>query len=163
VNIEGGKRVDEHIGLAVVEVPLDQNIRHCRLLLNFGLIVRLELDSCGAEVIRVNRYLIIIARLVSESLRDDVLFGKVKSAHWPALLALEGAHGVSVAHFHAVADIAVEHNEKFQELLPYALNVGVLIILVILAHLLEALVGAVFDVLGLVDSFFLTNWSVKID
>ena len=163
VDVERGKRVHEQIRLAVVEVALDQDIRHSGCLLLSGLVLRLELDRRLAEVVRKDCDFIVVARLVGEGLGDDVLLAEVESAHRPVLLALEGAHGVRVAHLHPVSDVAFKHVEQLQELLADALHMARLVLLVALAQLLEAHVGRVLDLLRLVDGLLLAHGAVKVD
>ena len=107
----------------------------------------LEFDGLGAKVVRVDLNFIEVTRLVGEGLWDDMLLREVERAHGPMLVTLECADGVNVAHPHPVANVALEHLEKLQELLADALHVLLLIDLVVFSHLFKTNVRSMLDIL----------------
>ena len=94
IDVEGGERVDEQVGSAVVVVTLNHDIGQSRWLLIF---VHRILKILLAEIAWKDQYVVIIARFVSEGLRNDVLFGEIEGTHRPLLITVEGLDWVFVA------------------------------------------------------------------
>ena len=70
VDVERGERVDEKVGSTIVVVTLNHDISQSRWLLIF---IHRILKIFLAEVAWKDQYVVIIARLVSEGLWNDVL------------------------------------------------------------------------------------------
>ena len=126
------------------------------------LLLLLELDGTLAEVVRVDEYVIVVATLVGECLRYNVLFRKIKGTHRPILVAFERCGWISIAVFHPIANIAFKQVEHFKELFADFVDVCFFILFVLLSDFFKAVVRAEFDLLSVVYSLFLAHGSVKI-
>ena len=158
VDIHARKGIDKAVSLTVVIITLNYYIGHCRRL--FYLLF-LHFYVLCAEIIRIDKDLIIITWLESESFRYDVLLWEIKCAHRPFLITFKSAYRVAIAVFHTISNISLEQIKHFQELSPNLINC-LFIILILLAYFLKSIVGTELYFLSIINGLFLTNGSIEI-